>query len=129
MDDIVFTIPSAPPSANRLWRNARGRSFLAPAARDFYELVAYTLCGRRIPKEWEYVEVEIVVELNAARGDVDNRIKPVLDALTRAHFWRDDSQVVRVSCEFAAPGRGATYVRVRRRAERYKRIETKQWNE
>ena len=130
MDEIVFTIPSAPPTANLLWRNGRGRSFLSAAARDYYALVAYALRGRSIPADWQFVEVDIIVSpKRRGRADVDNRIKPVLDALTRAHFWRDDSQVVRTSCEFAEPGGDATYVRVRRRAERYKRIETEQWNE
>ena len=97
---IIIDIPSVPPSANRVWRNASGLTYLSPETRAFNKLVKYVL-RETIPKEWKFYRVEIVVFPQRRSGDVDNRIKPVLDALTKACFWEDDTKVAFVSCQFA----------------------------
>ena len=119
MEPITLQIGAAPPTANLIWRNGRGHSDLSPKAAAFYEVVGYTVAGRRIPSEWTAVDVDIIVRTKQGRGDVDNRIKPVLDALTRAHFWDDDRRVGRVSCQFASPGKEETRVIVRPLASRF----------
>lgn len=131
MDEIFLKIPAAPPTANLIWRQAGGRSYLSPKAAAYYELAGLTLHGVKIPPDWKYVEVNIVVQLRRQAGDVDNRIKPVLDALTRVGVWKDDRIVARVSCEYMEPdgGDGATFVRIARRKERFAPWSQQEWKE
>lgn len=119
METITLQFDAAPPTANLIWRNGRGHSYLSPKAAAFYEVVGYVVAGRSIPSDWEAVDVEIIVRTKQGRGDVDNRIKPVLDALTRARFWDDDRRVGRVACQFARPGKEQTRVIVRPLASRF----------
>lgn len=47
------------------------------------------------------------------KPDLDNIAKQLKDAMTRKHFWHDDRQVVRLSCEkrYAKAGRWEVCVR------------------
>lgn len=91
----MFRIPF-PPSANVIWRNARGRTYLSKEYKAFLEEVAATWRLNSV-KDWETDARYIVtLQLFAAtrrKYDVDNRIKPTLDALTKAGVWLDDEQV------------------------------------
>ena len=106
-----LTIPF-PPSANSIWKGGRGRTFRSKEYKDFIGTVAYiwqvgnTKSERGIiysaskAKEWKTdkqyeVRIELVPRTNR-RYDVDNFIKPTLDALTHAGLWDDDSQVIRL---------------------------------
>lgn len=104
-DVIVLTIPAYPPSTNRLWRSGKGRVYLSDETKRFYQDVLISLLetgNARAPKGWKYFNVDVVLHPARRAGDVDNRIKPILDALTQTGFWDDDSLVGRVSCEFGA---------------------------
>ena len=125
--ELVFDIPAPPPTANLIWRAAHGRNYLSARAASYYKLVALTTRGERVPDDWTSVDVEIIVQLTRKSGDVDNRIKPVLDALTRAGVWTDDSIVGRVSCELSQTGKGRTRVVIRRRENKFREIE--EWRE
>lgn len=110
---LTLLIPAAPPSANRLWRIERGRARVSKEARSFYDLVALAARGLRAPKNWKFFRIEILVEPTRRSGDVDNKIKPVLDALTKCGFWKDDGDVSFVSCQFGEVNkRGRTVVRI-----------------
>lgn len=100
MRALTLRFSDAPPTANLMWRQAGARTFVSKAAADWYKLVALELAGAKAPEDWRYYKVEIVVEPKRRQGDVDNRIKPVLDALTKAGFWKDDKDVAFVSCRF-----------------------------
>lgn len=114
MKVITLVIDMAPPSANRIWRKCGRRMVLSEQARSFYQYVAaQVLRAPLLPKEWQYYAVEIAVAPTRRSGDVDNRIKPVLDALTRAHFWDDDKRVAYVACWFIEPALGGkTVIRI-----------------
>lgn len=91
----MFRIPF-PPSANAIWRNARGRTYLSQEYKTFLEEVA--AAWRSEPIEgWETnARYTVTIQLFPAtrrKYDVDNRIKPTLDALTKAGAWLDDEQV------------------------------------
>ena len=101
-DEINIYVPIYPPSANMIWRQRKGtgQPYLAKPYRLFKRAVEKIINGYTMPNTWRFCEVEIILHPTRRAGDVDNRIKPVLDALTRAGFWPDDACVARVSCRF-----------------------------
>lgn len=118
---INLTLDVLPPSANRIWRSARGINYLSREARDFY---AYAASKWSTTIEWEFVAVRIYLVPKRKGIDVDNRIKPTLDALTKAHVWKDDSIVASVSCSLVEPNKerfpnGAVFVQIRPVANKY----------
>lgn len=83
-----LTLPY-PPSANRYWRTRRGGlPYLSEAAKDYKAIVADMLRGAA-PSAAK-VEVVIKIHRPAARGDLDNCLKILLDALKGLVFVDDD---------------------------------------
>jgi Holliday junction resolvase len=109
-----------PPSANRIWKVFRGKNVLSREAKQYYD-AAFVTWHEKV--EWEFVDVEIGIVMTRRFGDVDNRIKPVLDALTHARVWPDDKCVASVSARLFAPNKryplGATLVQIRPALEKY----------
>ncbi|MBR4750794.1 MAG: RusA family crossover junction endodeoxyribonuclease [Thermoguttaceae bacterium] len=115
-------LPIAPPSANRIWRTGRGVTFLSADALAYYkEAKAWT---ERVDPDIKAVDVRIWI-VPIRRGiDCDNRIKPVLDAITKAGVWKDDSIVASVAIKLITPDKkkfpkGATFVEITPVAEKY----------
>lgn len=92
---IDLTLPE-PPSANRIWRNGRGRTYTSQAARDFKQAVyaACILAGITKPVFLAHSQVKLTMTWYRQRkaGDLSNRIKVVEDALNGL-VWVDDRQV------------------------------------
>ena len=85
------TLP-VPPSANRYWRSWRGRVVRSAEAKAYCSAVG--LVTRR-SAEWptrDAVAVALRWMRARAAGDLDNRIKVLLDALHGVLYW-DDGQV------------------------------------
>lgn len=87
----VLVLPE-PPSANRYWRNWRGRMVVSSEARE-YKKTAYLLARAAGMRP---IKGECVVTFTWFRkrraGDLDNRVKVILDSLEGACYeW--DSQV------------------------------------
>lgn len=91
-----------PPSMNRYWRHAviHGRSctLLSAKGREFRENVLAAVLerfGRPKPlPTWCRLHVTIDLHPPTRRSfDVDNFVKGILDGLTHAGVWEDDSQV------------------------------------
>lgn len=91
----ILKIPF-PPSANVIWRNARGRTYLSKEYKTFVENVVAEWRAN-VVENWETdARYAVWIQLYAPtrrKFDVDNRIKPTLDALTKAGAWLDDEQV------------------------------------
>lgn len=89
---VMLVLPY-PPSANRLYRVARNRPYKTREHRD-YMAAAHraTLSVAPWPRD---VDLDVVVRLYRPikRGDIDNPIKALFDALN-GRAWEDDSQVV-----------------------------------
>ena len=89
---LVLGFPFLPPTANSYIRHSRGRHYKTQAALKFdcdvYALsVPHKMCGSSFR-----VTINLYFE-NKRRCDIDNRIKPLLDALVYAAVIRDDSLV------------------------------------
>lgn len=103
-----------PPSANKIWRNLRGSRglYLAKEYKRFVDESKIWLWNQGSPRVLGDANLEVVIKLYppTKRGyDVDNRIKPTLDALAKAGFWRDDKIARKVTalCPEPIPGDGA----------------------
>jgi crossover junction endodeoxyribonuclease RusA len=96
---ITLTLPF-PPSANRYWRNFRGRMVKSADARIYRDQAGYIYLQQtmRINRGRPLIgDVKVTLDFYrpAKRGDLDNRIKVTLDALQGIAF-ADDSQVVEI---------------------------------
>lgn len=96
---MKLTLPY-PPSANRYWRNWRGRMVRSKEATAYMGTVA-ALALRAGLRGVQYdgaVGVTVTLYRPAKRGDLDNSLKVLLDSL-RGIAYADDSQVVRLFAE------------------------------
>lgn len=85
-----------PPSANHYWRNWNGRMVIGGPGRRYRrrvrELVAMAgLVGRFTTERLKLSAVACPPDNR--RRDLDNLRKAMLDALTHAGLWKDDSQL------------------------------------
>lgn len=97
---MKLTLPW-PPSLNTYYRSLRhgpmaGRVLKSRIGRQFDREASYALAAQGCPRK--PLRGRLRVEVQAAppdgrRRDLDNLLKPVLDALTDGHIWLDDSQV------------------------------------
>ena len=103
-----------PPTANRYWRNVQGRMVLSREGRRYREAVD-GLVWRHLQQEGEQIgfgesDLEVTIEAyppDRRRRDLDNILKPLLDALQHAGLFADDSQIVSLrirKCCVAADG-------------------------
>ena len=86
-----------PPSMNHYWRNVAGRTLISREGRAYRDQVA----AQAVAQGWRHpfpADKRVAVRINAIppdkrRRDLDNMLKPMLDALTHAGLWADDSQI------------------------------------
>lgn len=110
----AFELPM-PPSANKYWRNYRGRMVVSKLAKDYKEAAGWLAkaAGVNEPLTGE-LAVNIVVYRTERRGDLDNRLKVVLDALNGIAYT-DDSQIVEIHAyRQEAPKDGRIQIEIRR---------------
>jgi crossover junction endodeoxyribonuclease RusA len=83
-----------PPSANRYWRNFQGRTVKSQEARNYQAQVGWLakVAGLSEPLDGD-ISVSLRVYRQQRRGDLDNRIKVILDSL-QGIAYEDDNQVV-----------------------------------
>lgn len=99
MASVILNLPE-PPTANRYWRHNRGRIHVSTEAVAYRKMVAhaYLLRTKRMALTFpKGTPVSVQVEWVRGRksGDLDNRLKVVLDALRKVAY-ADDSQVVAI---------------------------------
>lgn len=83
-----------PPSVNTYWRSFRGRNILSKAGREYRKAAVESARGQNIPKLTGRLVVSIwVMPPDRRRRDLDNIPKGILDALTHAEVYEDDSQI------------------------------------
>ena len=95
MKPIYLTL-SHPPTANTYYRNIGHRTIISKRGRQFALSVqsdVLTQLGRP-PKLTGRLAVLLRVNSpDKRKRDIDNVVKPSLDALTKAGVWQDDSQL------------------------------------
>lgn len=89
---MTVTLPY-PPSANRYWRSFRGRVIKSIEATHYIELVYWTTRDAGLDLLQGDVSLTLRLYRPQKRGDLDNRIKVLLDAL-QGVAYKDDEQVV-----------------------------------
>jgi len=100
---MILTLPY-PPSANTYWRRNGHRYFIAPAGVAFRtEVVARCLAAGAKPLAGPVALTVTLVPGDRRRRDIDNVLKPLLDALTHGKAWADDSQVKRLIVAMGDP--------------------------
>jgi len=113
MKHVEFELPW-PPTANHIWKRNQRSTYLS---RDYKAFLDACWMGVRIihglsDKDWSMTEKPVRVELalhppKNMRYDIDNRIKPTLDAITKLRkFWKDDSQVRHLTVAKSYPKKG-----------------------
>jgi len=97
---MILSLPW-PPSVNVYWRNVAGKVLISREGRAYARVVygcaleqsMITLSvGRKVFVVPVSVDI-IAYPPNRARRDLDNLPKAILDALTKARVWEDDSLV------------------------------------
>ena len=92
---MKLTLPY-PPSANRYWRNFRGRMVVSAEARAYKRRVAGIFIQERPAPFIGVVNVRIAVYRPQRRGDLDNTLKVLLDSL-KGLAYDDDDQIVSIA--------------------------------
>jgi crossover junction endodeoxyribonuclease RusA len=114
---LTLTLPY-PPSVNRMWRSPSkgplaGRTLMSEEGRQ-YRARACAAVGDRL---WQPLKERLRVDIEARmpdkrRRDVDNVPKAVLDALSHAGVWLDDSQIDDLRVWRSAERTGEVVVRI-----------------
>lgn len=97
----ILTLPW-PPSVNAMWRSVRGRNILSEKGREYRANGLWVLQGIQATTRpaWPFtgrLSVAITVcPPDKRRRDLDNIPKAVLDLLTHAGVYGDDSQIDRL---------------------------------
>ena len=98
-----FELPLPPTANHRLMPTKAGgriRLITAPKMRDWKELAARRLAAPSVTFPDSRVQLSLSIKWpDRRRRDIDGPIKPLLDALTAAGVWGDDSQVRRMEVD------------------------------
>lgn len=94
---MTFTVPY-PPSVNHLYSTVRGRRVLSREGRAFKQTAAAMALAAGVRPTADEVEVRVEFYRPRKTGDLDNRLKGLLDSLTGV-AWVDDEQVRRIEAE------------------------------
>ena len=110
---ITLRLPWAP-SANVIWRNLKnGAVYLSPQYRTFISDSYYAYLSQGKPKVARGELLQVTLKLfppHRIAYDIDNRIKPTLDALTKIGFWQDDRYVRKISVIANEPVEGGAII-------------------
>lgn len=99
----TFTI-TPPPSANAIWRNVNGRTLKSRIYRQWLKTAMHEILLQRDPGDIPLsgpVTVSISLKRMRKNADLDNRIKPTLDALEAGGAIVDDKQICTIMATWA----------------------------
>ena len=93
-DDIQIILPY-PPSINKYYVKTRNGIFIGKAGKEYREAVAESVMQQGLALNLDVpllVEIKVFVP-DRRKRDLDNVCKALLDALTHANVWIDDSMI------------------------------------
>ena len=91
MTEVTLTLP-VPPSANRYWVYTGKRVATSPEAKAYKEAVGLLV---NCPMIYGRVAINVSVFRRAKRGDLDNYLKVMLDALEGV-LYENDNQITEI---------------------------------
>lgn len=101
MSDYKFEMPF-PPSVNQWKTPFKGRAILTKRGREYraeaIEEMRLLGLSREMLSERLSVRIKLYMP-DKRRRDIDNYLKSLLDALTKAEFWVDDEQIDKLTVE------------------------------
>lgn len=87
-----------PPTVNHYWRIGNGRIYISDEGRQYQRRVSAILSDA--PEQPGRLSVAVgVYPPDRQKRDLDNVLKCLLDAITRAGVWQDDSVIDRLLVE------------------------------
>lgn len=97
---MILTLPW-PPSVNDYWKHVfrgpnAGRVYIAQEGKNYRDAVAWAIRAAKIAPWPQDVPLRVTIAVfvpNRRKRDLDNLGKAVLDSLTHAGVWADDSQI------------------------------------
>lgn len=98
--NLTLSYPTV--SGNGLWRHAKGRHYINPKAKAYYDLIAWELLSQKANLKLS-IPLQVSVKLyppDNRKRDLENLIKVLHDALTKGNLWIDDSQVRKMTVEW-----------------------------
>jgi len=98
---LTFTLPE-PPSVNRYKRvSANGALYSTKKYRAWKKAAGWELLAQRLGMPKKELAGDLLVEIVFARkGDIDNRIKPLLDLLQDIGVYANDEQITKLVATF-----------------------------
>jgi crossover junction endodeoxyribonuclease RusA len=109
---MVLLLPF-PPSVNGYWRSYHGRQIMCKKGREYRDNVRRQLSGCGAFYGRDRLSVTIALSPpDRRRRDIDNYSKALLDALTHAGVWADDSQIDDLRIVRMATHEGTARVRI-----------------
>ena len=93
----MITLPY-PPSANRYWRVVNNRPIISAQARAYKDEAGWLAKAQGVQPQTGDLAVTIAVYRPQRRGDLDNVLKVLLDALIGIAY-EDDSQITEINAK------------------------------
>lgn len=101
-EPVTLVLP-VPPAANRYWRQGGGRIYKSQEARDYQTRVEEKLLAAKLTMFRQPVAVDVLWFRGRRSGDLDGRLKVILDAL-QGTVYENDSQIRKLSAELIDVG-------------------------
>lgn len=99
----IFELPYAP-SVNHYYRHVGARVLISRDGRKYREQVSNLITAEKIATMTGDIELHVqLYPPDRRRRDIDNVLKVLLDTLTIAKLYEDDSQVKRLAVEKLEP--------------------------
>lgn len=91
---ITIQLP-LPPSSNRYWRMFRGHMVVSAEAKAFKTAAGWIVKAAGAEVLTGPISLSIDVYRERKSGDLDNRLKVILDSM-QGHLYLNDSQIVEI---------------------------------